>query len=168
CSWNRSSVRFCRRDQGGAFTAILNNKLGGHMKPALIAAATLLALAPLSLSFAQNSLPTTRVTAPKPVVRPAAYVPVPSSGNYTANSNPTNPNAVIDPTTPNVRAGDWNAPGAVNLHYMTDAQFAAFETAHPTAVIVSRCYIGQDPDLQIRSRMRGAQGRSGNPCAGGS
>lgn len=138
------------------------------MRTALLVATALVAVSSLSQSFAQNQLPPTRVTAPKPkpIIAPV-YVPVPSNGNLDANANPLNPNAVVDPTLPNVRANDWNAPGAVNLHYMTDAQFAAFEMKHPSAVIVNRCYVGQDPDLQIRSRMRQSQGRSGISCVGG-
>lgn len=142
------------------------------MKTALLMATTLVAVSALSQAFAQNRLPPTTVRPPavRPVtthnIQPApVYNPVPSSGYVDANANPLNPNAVIDPTTPNVRSGDWNAPGAVNLHYMTDTQFAAFETAHPSAVIVNRCYLGQDPDVQIRSKMRSTLSRS--ICGGG-
>jgi hypothetical protein len=138
------------------------------MRTALLAATALVAVSFLSQSFAQNQLPPTTVRAPKPKpITAPVYVPVPSNGNLNANANPTDPNAVIDPTSPNVRAKDWNAPGAVNLHYMTDAQFAAFEMKHPSAVVINRCYVGQDPDLQVRSQMRAALGRSGVSCVGG-
>jgi hypothetical protein len=56
-----------------------------------------------------------------------------------------------DPETPNVRARDWNAPGVMNLNYMTEAQFVAFKAAHPTAVFYGRCFAGQDPDPNIRA-----------------
>ena len=88
-----------------------------------------------------------------------------------ATLNPTgttlNPNTVIDPQTPTVRAKDWNAPGATNLKYMNDAQFAEFQKMHPTAVMRERCYIGQDPDINIRTQMYQPPGRSSSPCYGG-
>jgi hypothetical protein len=34
---------------------------------------------------------------------------------------------------------------------MTEAQFVAFQAAHPTAVFWGRCYAGQDPDINIRA-----------------
>jgi hypothetical protein len=37
------------------------------------------------------------------------------------------------------------------LNDMTEAQFVAFQAAHPTAVFWGRCYAGQDPDINIRA-----------------
>lgn len=140
------------------------------MRIALLAATALVALSPLTLAVAQNELPATRVTGAKPKPKPISvpvYVPVASNGNLDANANTIYPNTVIDPGTPKVRAGDWNAPGAVNLRHMNDRQFAEFQRMHPTAVIKDRCYVGQDPDPNIRAQMNGALGRGGVDCTGG-
>src|SRR5205807_4205148 len=115
------------------------------MRTVLLTATALVALS--SLAVAQNQLPPTTVTSPK--IKPmstSSYVPVTGNGNLDANLNP---NASIDPTMPKVRARDWNAPGVANLHYMTERQFAEFQRIHPTAVMPNRCYIGQDPDINI-------------------
>jgi len=99
------------------------------MKSVAFVAAAALALSPLSLAFAQNQLPATNVTAPKPKPTPpvvnhqVSRAPVDNSGQIL----PEHP----DPETPRVRARDWNAPGVMNLNYMTEAQFVAFQAAHP-------------------------------------
>ena len=125
------------------------------MKSVAFVAAAALALSPLSLALAQNQLPSTTVTAPKPaakrIARPSVttrVAPAPSE-TYAGSVLPVHP----DPSTPNLRAKDWNAPGVMNLHYMSDVQFAAFQAAHPTAVFFARCYVGQDPDPNIRARL---------------
>jgi hypothetical protein len=126
------------------------------MKSISFVAAGILALSPVSLAFAQNQLPSTIVTAPKPVAKPRVQPRViartaPSQGEtYAGSVLPVHP----DPSTPNVRGKDWNAPGVMNLHYMNDVQFAAFQAAHPTAVFYGRCYAGQDPDPNIRFRLK--------------
>jgi len=129
------------------------------MKTALLVAAGMLALAPVSLALAQNQLPSTSVTAPKPVAKPAARPRV--TARVERSQGATYPGSVLpvhpDPTMPNVRGKDWNAPGVLNLNHMTDAQFAAFQAAHPTAAFFGRCYAGQDPDPNIRLRLRSAQ-----------
>ena len=141
------------------------------MKSALIAAAVLTALSPVSLALAQNNLPTTTVTAPKPKARHVVTAPTPSDtrAGLTATATglaPTSPIGSPDSHLsaadaqkhftydPSVNSKDWNATAAINLHTMTDAQFAAFEMRHPTAVFIDRCFVGQDPDLAIRSRIR--------------
>src|SRR5207248_5065508 len=105
---------------------------GHHMKSALIVAAAALALSQGSGAFAETQLPTTIVAAPKPKPRPQVETRAAPSRSTTdaASILPVRP----DPETPHVRARDWNAPGMLNLHYMTDAQFVAFQAAHPTAV----------------------------------
>jgi hypothetical protein len=114
-------------------------------------AAAALVLSPPSLSLAQNQLPTTTVTSPKRKPKPPTPAPSPPRTNTdTASVLPVHP----DPESPKVRARDWNAPGVMNLYYMTDAQFAAFQAAHPTAVFWGRCYAGQDPDPNIRAFLR--------------
>jgi hypothetical protein len=128
--------------------------LGLTMKrTAFIAAAALTLLAPASLSFAQNQLPTTTVAAPKqkPRTTPASRPTPPAQTS--ANSNSALP-AHPDPAYPNIHVKDWNAPGMLNLHYMNDAQFAAFQAMHPTTVFYGRCYSGQDPDDNIRGWLR--------------
>jgi hypothetical protein len=121
------------------------------MKSALVVAAAMLALSPASLALAQNQLPVTYVTAPKPKPKPAVVPRVATSRSAVDSTGlPVYP----DPETPHVRARDWNAPGVMNLNYMTEAQFVAFQAAHPTAVFYGRCYAGQDPDLNIRATFR--------------
>jgi len=128
------------------------------MRPTLMSAAALIALAPVSLALAQNQLPTTNVTAPKPKAHPVITAPTQPSAAAPTGA----PDAHISGADaqkhftydPSVHSRDWNAPGVLNLSQMTEAQFAAFEMRHPTAVIINRCYIGQDPDLQIRARIR--------------
>jgi hypothetical protein len=119
------------------------------MKSALFAAAAMLALSPVTTALAQNQLPTTNVAAPKPKPRVVTRT-APERNGIDAAGIPIHP----DPETPHVRAHDWNAPGVLNLHYMTDAQFVAFQAAHPTAVFWGRCYAGQDPDPNIRAFLR--------------
>ena len=120
------------------------------MKSVMAVAAVLLALSPVSLALAENQLPTTNIVAPKPKPKPRVAVRPPSRPAIDQTSIlPDHP----DPETPNVRARDWNAPGAMNLNYMTDAQFAAFQAAHPTAVFQGRCFAGQDPDPNIRASL---------------
>ena len=137
---------------------------------ATLALETLALIAFSSLASAQNQLPTTNVTAPKRVHPPAATqtqsAGIQTRGGMDAarNSEPILP-VTPDPTQPNLKSRDWNAPGMANLHYMTDAQFAAFESAHPSAVFVNRCFIGQDPDIAIRTRMR-AHPRGSVACFG--
>ena len=146
------------------------------MKPALIAAAAVIVLTSAQLALAQNNLPTTNVTAPKPKAHPVVTAPTkPATGTASAAAPIGAPDAHISAADaqkhftydPSVNSKDWNAPAVLNLHNMTDAQFAAFEMRHPTAVFVNRCYIGQDPDLQIRSHMRAhAGGRLMSWCGG--
>ena len=126
------------------------------MKTALVAATALLLLADATSSLAENELPTTNVTGPKqkPARRPAANNPAP-----TPNANITGPNSAglpnhPDPQYPNIGVKDWNAPGMLNLHTMTDAQFAQFQAMHPTTAFYGRCYSGQDPDPNIRGWLR--------------
>ena len=118
------------------------------MRFALVVAAAMMALSPVSTARAQTQLPTTTVVAPKPKPRAADAT----------RAAPINPASILpehpDPETPRVRARDWNAPGVMNLNYMTEAQFVAFQAAHPTAVFWGRCYAGQDPDLNIRAFLR--------------
>jgi hypothetical protein len=40
------------------------------------------------------------------------------------------------------------------LNDMTEAQFVAFQAAHPTAVFWGRCYAGQDPDINTGAFLR--------------
>jgi len=98
---------------------------------------------------AQNLLPATMVTAPKS--KPARAV----RGQVSAPVDPLLP-VHPDPNS-KVAARAWNAPGVLNLQYMTDAQFAEFQRAHPTATFFGRCYMGQDPDPNIRFTMRKIQ-----------
>jgi hypothetical protein len=121
------------------------------MKSVAFVAAVALTLSPLSLALAQNQLPQTTVTAPKPK-------PTPPVVNRQESRAPAGTSSSIlpdhpDPETPNVRARDWNAPGVMNLNYMTEAQFDAFKAAHPTTAFYGRCYAGQDPDPNIRAFM---------------
>ena len=108
----------------------------------------MMVLSPVLAARAQNQLPATIITAPKP--KPRAPVV-----NRVTSRAPTGTDASLpdrlDPETPNVRARDWNAPGVMNLNYMTEAQFVAFKAAHPTAVFYGRCFAGQDPDPNIRA-----------------
>jgi hypothetical protein len=120
------------------------------MRFAFFASVTLACLAAAGSSLAQNQLPTTVITAPKPTPKPkvpnvGSQAPTPSD----ANALPDHP----DPTS-RLRARDWNAPGVIDLSYMTDAQFVAFQAMHPTATFWGRCYMGQDPDPAIRFVMR--------------
>jgi hypothetical protein len=133
------------------------------MKPALIAAAAVIALTSAQLASAQNSLPTTNVRAPKPKAHPVVAAPTkPVTGTASAAAPIGSPDSHLSAADaqkhftydPSVNSKDWNATAALNLHYMTDAQFAAFEMRHPTAVFIDRCFVGQDPDLAIRSRIR--------------
>jgi len=117
--------------------------------------AALLVLSPLSLALAENQLPTTNIVGSKPkpkphvVVQPRSYLANPQGGGVMAPDQSILPDRP-DPTTPHVRARDWNAPGAINLAYMTDVQFAAFQAAHPNAVFSGRCFVGEDPDPNTR------------------
>ena len=121
------------------------------MKSIAFVAAAALALSPLSPALAQNQLPATNVTAPKPKPKPPVTTHVePSRSTDSASILPDHP----DPETPKVRSRDWNAPGVMNLHYLTEAQFVAFQAAHPTAVFYGRCFAGQDPDPNIRAFFR--------------
>jgi hypothetical protein len=124
------------------------------MKTALLLAAALSALSFLPQAFAQNQLPPTNVRAPKPALQGTAIPSAKFKKPDLANNLPV----YADPSTPKVRSTDWNAPGVYNLHYMNDAQFAQFEKVHRTAVMEARCYIGQDPDPNIRGLMRGRWG----------
>ena len=118
------------------------------MKSAIVVAAAMLALSPVLTARAQNQLPATNVTAPR--LKPRAPIATRAAPTNSASILPEHP----DPETPRVRAKDWNAPGVLNLNYMTEAQFVAFQAAHPTAVFWGRCYAGQDPDLNIRAFLR--------------
>jgi hypothetical protein len=139
----------CRR-RGDAVG--INDNGATKMKSVLFAAAAMLALSPVSSVIAQTQLPATNVTAPKPKPRPMVNVPTAPSRSTTNSASivPDRP----DPETPHVRARDWNAPGVMNLNYMTEAQFVAFQAMHPTAVFYGRCFAGQDPDLNIRATFR--------------
>jgi len=119
------------------------------MKSTWVAATAILALSPLSTALAQNQLPATIINQPKPKPAIVAHA-ARSRSTVDATGLPIYP----DPETPHVRARDWNAPGVMNLNYMTDAQFAAFQAAHPTTVFYGRCYAGQDPDPNIRAFFR--------------
>jgi hypothetical protein len=125
-------------------------KMGSRlvMKTLYAGVAIAFALGPLSASVAENQLPPTTVTAPKPNAVKRTQNPAPSH-------RPDNMDAALperpDPETPNIRARDWNAPGMLNLHYMTEAQFDAFKAAHPTVAFYGRCFAGQDPDPNIRA-----------------
>lgn len=133
------------------------------MRIALLTATALVGLSPLALAVAQTQLPPTTVTAPKPAAHPVVTVTPADRPAMWGQGLPSAMPIYPDPNVA-VRAKDWNAPGVINLHYMTDAQFAAFEAAHPTAVIINRCYVGQDPDAQIRSQMRRAHGGAKDMC----
>jgi hypothetical protein len=118
------------------------------MKFAVIAG-TIIAVSLSTPLAAQNLLPATTVTAPKSKPPRAVRRQV---------STPADPLLPVHPD-PNskVAARAWNAPGVLNLQYMTDAQFAEFQRAHPTATFFGRCYMGQDPDPNIRFTMRRIQ-----------
>jgi hypothetical protein len=118
---------------------------------AALGTACLVALLPFSNASAQNQLPTTIVTTTsKPKPKPPRVNRPERRDNDQVSVLPLHP----DPETPKVRAKDWNAPGVLNLNYMTEAQFVAFQAAHPTAVFFGRCYAGQDPDINIRAFLR--------------
>jgi len=118
------------------------------MKSRLLAAAAAVAVLMVRPALAENQLPTTVITSSKPKPKPPTDSQVSSRGP--AATNPSIPDHP-DPETPNVRARDWNAPGVLNLYYMTDAQFEAFKATHPTAAFYGRCFAGQDPDPNIRA-----------------
>jgi hypothetical protein len=120
------------------------------MKSVWVAATAMLALLPIATALAQNQLPTTNITQPKPRTEIITHGAPSRSTTNSASIVPDRP----DPETPHVRARDWNAPGVMNLNYMTEAQFVAFQAMHPTAVFYGRCYAGQDPDLNIRATFR--------------
>jgi hypothetical protein len=133
------------------------------MRIALLAATAVVALSPLTFAVAQSQLPATTITAPKPAAHPVvASIPADRPAMW-GQGLPSAMAVYPDPNV-HVRAKDWNALGVLNLHFMTDAQFAAFEAAHPNAVIVNRCFLGEDPDLQIRSQMRRAHGGAKDMC----
>jgi hypothetical protein len=108
-----------------------------------------------SVCFAQTLLPTTTVVAPKErtVRTRSASHPVPAPKPAIADLSSGLP-AHSDPAYPNIHVRDWNAPGMLNLHYMSDVQFAAFKAMHPTTAFYGRCYAGQDPDENIRAWLR--------------
>jgi len=123
------------------------------VKSTLIAAGALLMFS--SLCFAQTRLPTTIVAAPKerPVRTPPASHPALAPKPAIADSR-SGLSAHPDPAYPKIHVHDWNAPGMLNLHYMSDVQFAAFKAMHPTTAFYGRCYAGQDPDENIRAWLR--------------
>ena len=131
------------------------------MRTALLAA-VLVALAPLTAAFAQNQLPTTNVRPAKPrITAPTRVAPTPPIGSPDSHISAADAQKhfTYDPSVhyqppQQVKPGDWNAPGVLNLNYMTEAEFHAFQWAHPTAVFFGRCYLGQDPDLATRSSLR--------------
>ena len=123
-----------------------------------MSAAVLIALAPVSLALAQTRLPTSIVTAPKPkahpvVTAPTRVAPTPPIGSPDSQISAADAQKHFT-YDPSVHSKDWNAPGVVNVMRMSEAEFAAFEMRHPTAVFINRCYLGQDPNLQIRARIR--------------
>jgi len=121
------------------------------MKSVIVVAAAMAALSPVSAALAQTRLPTTIVVAPKSKPKPAVVArAAPPQSTLDPAGLPVHP----DPETPHVRARDWNAPGVMNLNYMTETQFVAFQAAHPTAVFYGRCFAGQDPDPNIRAFFR--------------
>jgi hypothetical protein len=135
------------------------------MKTPLMLAAALVALAPLTTALAQNELPTTNVRPPKARVA----VPMGAPDAHISAADAQKP-FTYDPSVPyqpptRVRPGDWNAPGMLDLSYMTEAEFRTFRGAHPTAAFFGRCYMGQDPDGLIRVEMRKMQ--RGINCGGG-
>src|SRR5205809_5360074 len=97
----------------------LNGRRG--MKFALIAGLGIAASLSSPLA-AQNALPATTVTAPKS--KPVRIVH--RQINAPAGS-------LAPASTGNVSTRAWNAPGVLNLQGMSDAQFAEFQRAHPTA-----------------------------------
>lgn len=131
------------------------------MRLVALCASAMLAVSPGSVAVAQNVLPSTNVTAPKSNPRPKVTVTTRAAPRNDIDSAglPAHP----DPNS-KVRARDWNAPGMLDLGYMTDAQFVAFQAAHPTATFFGRCYMGQDPDPNIRFTMRRIQ--FGTNCKG--
>jgi hypothetical protein len=100
-----------------------------------------------STALAQQTLPTTDVrSAPKP--RPVAHRSVVRAAGVSA----------VSPLLSVV-------PGATTAEQnMSDAQFQAYQAAHPTVVYIGRCYNGTDPDPNIRTQLL----RSGfaNGCSG--
>ena|SRR5947209_2378174 len=123
------------------------------MRSFAIASAILALLICAAPSEAQNQLPTTVVSSPKRKPKIAVVTrPPPRRGALDSAGVPVHP----DPNS-GVRGRDWNAPGVLNLGYMTDAQFAAFQAAHPTATFWGRCFMGQDPDPAIRFNMKRIQ-----------
>jgi hypothetical protein len=109
----------------------------------------ILAVSLSSPLVAQTVLPTTTITAPKPKPHRAVQGPVSIPAGSILPEHP-DPNSKVG-------ARAWNAPGVLNLDHMTDAQFAEFQRAHPTATFFGRCYMGQDPDPNIRFTMRRIQ-----------
>ena len=128
-------------------------------------AIALVALAPLTAAFAQNQLPTTNVRPAKPrIVAPTRIAPTPPIGSPDSHISAADAQKhfTYDPSVhyqspQQVKPGDWNAPGVLDLSRMTEAEFHAFQWAHPTAVFWGRCYMGQDPDISIRHVMRRIQ-----------
>jgi hypothetical protein len=125
------------------------------MKFALITGAILAVSLSPPLS-AQTVLPPTTITAPKPKPHGSVQRQVIMPAGSLLPEHP-DPNSKVG-------ARAWNAPGVLNLDYMTDAQFAEFQRAHPTATFFGRCYMGQDPDPNIRFTMRRIQ--FGTMCRG--
>jgi hypothetical protein len=127
----------------------------------VVTVAALFAILPLSFATAQNQLPTTTVRPPKPPIgAPDSHLAAEQAQQHFTR-DPSVPYTTPGPVQPN----DWNAPAVMNLRDLSDAQFAQFQAAHPTAVIINRCYVGQDPSLHVRSQMRKAYGGLKN-CAG--
>lgn len=134
------------------------------MKTGLLAAA-FIALVPLTTALAQNQLPTTNVRPPKPVVTAPVGAPDSHISGADAQKHFTyDPSVLYQPPT-RVKPGDWNAPGTLDLSYMSEAEFVSFRRAHPTSEFWGRCFMGQDPDPLIRNGMRKIQ--RGAACAGG-
>lgn len=134
------------------------------MRTPLLAAA-LVALAPLASALAQNQLPTTNVHPAKPRVA----VPLGAPDSHLSASDVQkhftyDPSVHYQPPT-QVKPGDWNAAGVLDLSYMTETEFVSFRRAHPTAEFWGRCFMGQDPDPTIRSSMRKIN--RGSSCGGG-
>jgi hypothetical protein len=79
--------------------------------------AMLMVLSPVETVHAETQLPATDVAAPKPKPRTAVV------NRVTSHAPASNDTGLPDRPDPNskVRARDWNAPGVLNLEYMSDA-----------------------------------------------
>ena len=119
------------------------------MRTGAIAGTALLALSLASFASAQNKPKANAV----PMGMPDAQLSAEDAQKHFTKDSTTLGDKYTAP-----KSGDWNAPGALDLHAMTEAQFAAFRRAHPYAVIVGRCFLGEDADPQVRAQLAAARG----------